>query len=254
MTDKFPEIIFEDKNYLVINKPAGLIVHGGNGIKEKTLVDFLVEKYPKIKDVGDDALRPGVVHRLDKDVSGLMVIAKTKESFTNLKEQFKERDINKTYIALTHGQINKDYDEINFPIKRAKEGYKMAALPLNTVDLLTRKSPKSRDKGNIDGFFKARSASTSFEVIKKFINYTLVKVNIKTGRTHQIRVHFFAYGHPLVGDSLYFTKKTSAKNKKINLGRVFLVASELSFSDLTGKQKKFTINLPSELEKFLPNN
>lgn len=254
MTDKFPEIIFEDKNYLVINKPAGLIVHGGNGIKEKTLVDLLIEKYPKIKNVGDDALRPGIVHRLDKDVSGLMVIAKTKESFNNLKEQFKERDINKTYIALTHGQINKDYDEINFPIKRAKEGYKMAALPLNTVDLLTRKSPKSRDKGNIDGFFKAKSASTSFEIIKKFINYTLVRVTIKTGRTHQIRVHFFAYGHPLVGDSLYFTKKTNTKNKKINLGRVFLVASELSFSDLTGKQKKFTVNLPSELEKFLPNN
>ncbi|MDI3496425.1 MAG: rRNA synthase [Patescibacteria group bacterium] len=254
MTTKFPEIIFEDDNYLVIDKPAGLIVHGGFGIKEKTLVDLLLEKYPSLKKVGDDALRPGIVHRLDKDVSGLMVVAKTTNAFLNLKEQFQQRDINKTYLALVHGRIEKDYDDINFPIKRAKDGYKMAALPLNTVDLLTKKSPQSRDKGNIEGFFKAREANTSFQVIKRFINYTFLKVNIKTGRTHQIRVHFFAYGHPLVGDDLYFNKKSKEKNKKFNLNRVFLVASQLSFFNLQGEKKEFTLPLPPELEKLLPKN
>ncbi|NCU39589.1 RluA family pseudouridine synthase [Candidatus Falkowbacteria bacterium] len=254
MNTDFPEIIFEDNNYLVINKPAGLIVHGGPGIKGVTLVDLLLDKYPFLKEVGDEALRPGIVHRLDKDVSGLMVIAKTTESFSSLKEQFKERDVNKTYLALAHGKIEKDYDDINFPIKRAKDGYKMAALPLNTVDLLIKKSPQSRDRGNIEGFFKAREASTSFKVLKRFINYTFLEVTIKTGRTHQIRVHFFAYGHPLVGDNLYFNKKSREKNKKFNLNRVFLVASQLSFMNLKGERKEFSLPLPSELEKLLPKN
>lgn len=254
MLNKFPEIIFEDDNYLVIDKPADLIVHGGPGITDTTLADLLIEKYPEIKDVGEDKIRPGIVHRLDKEVSGLMVIAKNNESFKSLKEQFKDRDVNKIYIALVHGKIEKDYDEINFPIKRAKEGYKMAALPLNVENLLVRKSPKSRDKGNIEGLFKARPASTSFQVIKRFINYTLLEVNIKTGRTHQIRVHFSAYGHPLVGDNLYYTKKSKEKNKKINLGRVFLVATQLSFFDLKGEKKEFSLEMPEELNNFLPKN
>lgn len=254
MSHKFPEIIFEDNNYLVINKPADLIVHGGPGITEITLADLLIEKYPEILEVGEDKLRPGIVHRLDKEVSGLMVIAKNNESFNNLKEQFKDRDVNKTYLALVHGKIEKDYDDIIFPIKRAKEGYKMAALPMNVENLLVRRSPKSRDKGNIEGLFKARAASTSFKVIKRFINFTYLEVNIKTGRTHQIRVHFSAYGHPLVGDNLYYTKKSKEKNKKINLGRVFLVASQLSFSDLNGAKKTFNLELPKELENYLPKN
>lgn len=252
--EKFPEMIFEDENYLVINKPAGLIVHGAPHIEGVTLADLLIAKYPEIKNVGEDELRPGIVHRLDKDVSGLMVVAKNNESFLNLKEQFKERDVNKTYLALAHGQIQKDYDDINFAIKRAKEGYKMAAMPLNTEELLTRRSPKSRDKGNIEGLFKARIASTSFKVIQRFVNYTYLEVIIKTGRTHQIRVHFSAYGHPLAGDNLYCTRKTKEKNKRLKLDRIFLVASKLSFSDLKGERKDFSIDLPKELKAALPKN
>lgn len=248
------EIIYEDKNYLVINKPSDLIVHGAPGIKDKTLVDWLLKKYPEMENVGEDKTRPGIVHRLDKDVSGLMVIAKTNEAFFDLKEQFQKRDINKEYLALVHGQIDKDYDEIKFAIKRAKQGYKMAALPLNVDDLLVRKSPKSRDRGNIDGFFKARPAITHFKVLKRYINFTYVEVKIETGRTHQIRVHFFAYGHPLVGDNLYYTKKSKEKNKKVGLDRVFLVASKLSFTNLEGEEKKFSINLPKKLESFFPKN
>ncbi len=249
--NNFPEIIFENNDYLVINKPAGLVVHGGGNVKEETLADLLVARYPKIKTVGDDPIRPGIVHRLDKEVSGLMVIAKNQESFLNLKDQFKDRDINKEYIALVHGKTVNDFGSINFSIKRSSEGYKMAALPLNTADLLSRRQPKERDKGNLDGFFKAREAITEYTVIKHFVNYTLLQVKIKTGRTHQIRVHFFALGHPLVGDNLYFNKKSKAQNKKINLGRIFLVANKLSFKDKDGTKQAFSLEMPTELDDFL---
>lgn len=247
----FPEIIFEDDNYLVINKPAGLAVHGGGNIKEPTLADFLIERYPDIKDVGDDPIRPGLVHRLDKEVSGLMVIAKNNETFLHLKNQFKDRDIHKEYVALVHGKIANDYGEIDFPIKRSREGYKMAAMPHNTVDLLSRRNPTDRDQGNLEGMFKAREASTEYTVLKRFINYTLLQVRIKTGRTHQIRVHFFALGHPLVGDNLYFNKKSKVQNKKIDLGRIFLAANKLSFKDLAGETKDFSLDMPPVLSDFL---
>jgi len=247
----FPEIIFENNDYLVINKPAGLAVHGGGNIKGLTLADLLIEHYPKIKTVGDDPIRPGLVHRLDKEVSGLMVIAKNNKTFLNLKNQFKDRDINKEYTALVHGKMANDFGEINFPIKRSSEGFKMAAMPLNTVELLSRRQPKSRDQGNLDGLFKAREASTEYNVITRFVNYTLIQVKIKTGRTHQIRVHFFALGYPLVGDTLYFNKKSKVQNKKIALGRIFLVANKLSFKDNKKEIQSFSLGLPVELESFL---
>lgn len=250
-TTTFPEIIFENENYLVINKPAGLAVHGGGNIKDATLADFLIEKYPEIKTVGDDPIRPGLVHRLDKEVSGLMVVAKNTKTFEHLKNQFKDRDINKEYTALVHGKIANDSGEINFPIKRSSEGFKMAAMPLNTVDLLRRRKPTDRDQGNLDGLFKARDAITEYEVIKRFINYTLLQVRIKTGRTHQIRVHFHALGHPLVGDTLYFNKKSKLQNKKINLGRIFLVANKLSFKDIDGEVRNFSLGIPPVLTDFL---
>lgn len=254
MNKKFPKIIYEDDDLLVIDKPSGLIVHGAPGIEEETLADLLLLKYPNLAEVGEDILRPGIVHRLDKDVSGLMVVAKNNKTFHHLKSQFKDRDVNKTYLALVHGVVSKDHDDINFPIKRAKDGYKMAALPLNVDQLLTRRSPRSRDKGNIAGHFKAREASTSFEVLKRYVNYSYLEINIKTGRTHQIRVHFLAYGHPLAGDDLYCTRRTKQRNQKLNLGRVFLVASKLSFTDLQGEIKEFSLDLPKELKSSLPEN
>ena len=252
-TTTFPEIIFENQDYLVINKPAGLAVHGGGNIKEPTLADFLIARYPEIAQVGDDPIRPGLVHRLDKEVSGLMVIAKNNETFEHLKNQFKDRDVNKQYIALVHGKMTTDYGEINFPIKRSREGYKMAAMPLNTVDLLSRRKPTDRDQGNLDGIFKAREAITEYNVIKRFINYTLLQVKIKTGRTHQIRVHFFALGHPLVGDNLYYNKKSKVQNLKINLGRIFLFANKLSFKNRAGETQDFSLEMPLELAEFIKN-
>jgi len=249
-----PEIIADTPEYLVINKPAGLAVHAGGNLNEPTLADWLLANYKKIKDVGDDPIRPGLVHRLDKEVSGLMVIAKTQASFDNLKNQFKERLVTKEYVALVHGQVSHDVGTINFPITRSKDGYKMAALPSGSEELLLRRHPKGRDQGNIESWLKSRAALTEFEVLQKFVNYTLLKVKIKTGRTHQIRVHFFALGHPLVGDTLYHRKKTDIKNKKFNLNRVWLVANHLSFSDLEGTVQNFKIDLPPELKESLPRN
>ncbi len=249
-----PEIIFENDNCLVINKPAGLAVHPGANIKDGTLREWTLAHYPELISVGEDESRPGIVHRLDMDVSGLMLIAKNQKAYDNYKKQFKERTVEKGYTALVHGQISKDEDIIDFPIKRSKDGYKMAALPKNTENLLTRKTPKNRDHGNLAGFFKSREALTEFKVIKRFVNYTLLKVQIKTGRTHQIRVHFFAYGHSLAGDPLYFTKKTKIKNEKLALNRVFLYADLLSFTDLNGEKLKFKLEMPDELKNRLPKN
>lgn len=198
-------ILAETEEYLVINKPAGLIVHGGTK-GAITLADILIDQYPKIKKIGDDPDRPGIVHRLDKEVSGLMVIAKTQDSFDNIKKQFKQRKVIKKYTTLVYGQISLEDSTISFPIKRAPDGFKMIALPI------TKKGQLNQD---------GRSAMTEFSILKRFINYTLLKIKIKTGRTHQIRVHMSAYDHPIVGDNIYSKAKTRAQNNKFNLDRVF---------------------------------
>lgn len=228
-----PEVIDETDEFLVINKPAGLIAHGTAG---NTLADWLKVKYPKIKSVGDDSDRPGIVHRLDKDVSGLMVIAKTQASFDLLKNQFQNRTITKEYTALVHGKIERFAATINFPIKRARQGYKMAAIP---------ETEKGRPTAS------GRLAETEFKIIARLVNYTLLKVKIKTGRTHQIRVHLAAYGHPVVGDKIYGTAKTREKNKKLGLNRIFLIADHLGFTGLTGEKKDFRIDLTDELKNIL---
>lgn len=227
------KIIHETDEFLVINKPAGLAVHG---LSNYTLADWLMEKYPDIKKAGDDPERPGIVHRLDKDVSGLMVIAKTQDSFDNLKKQFQNRTIKKEYTALVHGKIKKDSATINFPIKRAREGYKMAAMPA-----IVRGEPTEA----------GRAAETEFTILQRLINYTLLKIKIKTGRTHQIRVHLSAYDHPIVGDNVYGTAKAKTQNKKLNLGRIFLIANRLSFTDLTGAKQDYKIDLTDELKNIL---
>lgn len=228
--------IFENNNFIIINKPAGLLTHGNDHIKELTLVDQLLKDIPSIAKIGEDPSRPGIMHRLDRNVSGLLAIAKTQDAFDHLKKQFQSRAVKKIYTGLVYGKIEKDEDEINFPILRSAKGYKMAALPLT-------------ERGGLNQ--RGKLAITNFKITKKFINCTLLEIKIKTGRMHQIRVHLAAYGHPLVGDDLYGTKKTREKNKKINLGRIFLAANKLSFLDLDGKKQSFEIDLPDELKTFL---
>ncbi|MDO8260476.1 MAG: RluA family pseudouridine synthase [Candidatus Magasanikbacteria bacterium] len=230
------KIIEENPEYLIFNKPAGLTVHGTKFVKGKTLVDVLLKDYPELKKIGEDPDRPGIVHRLDSDVSGLMVIPRTQDSFDNLKKQFQKRTVKKRYTGLCYGTIIKKEDEINFPIARSLEGYRMAALPMTVKGL-----PNPNGK----------KAITFFHITKRFLNYTLLEIKIKTGRTHQIRVHMAAYGNPLVGDDLYGTRRHRERNEKLKLGRVFLASCELEFTNLAGERKNYKIDLPKQLEEIL---
>lgn len=226
------KIIKETDDYLVVDKPAGLLMHGADNETRTSLVDWLIKKYPEISKVGEDPARPGIVHRLDKDVSGLVVIAKTQKSFDNLKKQFQGRRVIKQYQALVYGDDLPLEGEIRFKMGRSAKGYRMAARPLNQA---------------------GKIAITDFTVEHYYYNYALLKVKIKTGRTHQIRAHLAAYNHPVVGDDLYGTNKHKILNKKFNLGRIFLAATDLSFIDLEGERQSFSIELPNELRKVLKN-
>lgn len=236
------KLIEKNKEFIVVNKPAGLITHGAPHIKEESLADQVLKNFPEIARIGEDKYRPGIMHRLDKLSSGLMVLARTQDSYDNLKRQFKERLVEKKYSALVYGQIYKDYDEINFLIRRSSRGNKMAALPLT-----------KKGKANFDG----RNARTLFKVKKRFINYTFIEARIETGRTHQVRVHMAAYGNPLVGDNLYATRRTKLKNEKlqntlgIKMERIFLAADFLSFRDSSEKLYKYEIELPGEFKELL---
>jgi 23S rRNA pseudouridine1911/1915/1917 synthase len=234
--------ITETPDYIVIEKPAGVVVHGALGIKESTLVDAIVKKYPDIKKVYDkkdkcSEIRPGIVHRLDKEASGLMVVARNTKSLNSLKKQFQERKVKKVYYALVDGNIESETGTINTPLLKNKEGL-MAA----------RTDAKNEE---------AREALTTFAVEKRFKNYTLLKVEIHTGRTHQIRAHLKSIGHSIVGDELYVTRSHEGaliKRRKVDrakLGRIFLHASELGFWNLAKKWQEFKTPLPKELKKFL---
>lgn len=232
ITTPEPEIISETPDYLIINKPAGLLVHEAPGNDEPTLVDWILKKYPTLKKIGEDPSRPAIVHRLDKEVSGLMVIPKTQAMFDHLKSQFKTRKIKKEYTALVYGKPSKLEDEISFNIDRSKEGHKMVAVPF------------SEDEDELRG----RKAVTKFEVMQPYAGYTSLKALPETGRTHQIRVHLNAYGLPIVGDPLYKPKKLK---KTLTLNRIFLHATSLGFFDLKNKWQQFSAPLPNELENLL---
>ncbi len=223
-------IVYENDDLMVINKPAGLLVHKHDGpMDEPTVVDALLERNPEIAEIGDNPVRPGIVHRLDKDVSGLMVIAKTQKAFDSLKVQFQSRSIYKEYIALVYGELPKEHGVIELKIARSKERGRMVA------------RPESQE---------GKEAKTEYEVIKRFKNRTYVRIILHTGRTHQIRVHFLAIDHPIVGDTLY--KKSHMKNiKPVDLGRLFLHSHKLRIRLMNGVEKTFIEPLPNELEQLL---
>ncbi|NTU99140.1 RluA family pseudouridine synthase [Candidatus Falkowbacteria bacterium] len=224
-------VIAETDDYIVINKPSGLLVHDDGTKLEPTVAAWLLKHAPEAATVGDDPEnRPGIVHRLDKDVSGLMVVAKNQKFYDHVKKQFQKRTTLKKYSALVHGKIAREQVIINFVIERAASGHKMAARPTNQ---------------------EGKTAESEVTTVKKFINYTLVKVRIKTGRTHQIRAHLAAYGNPIVGDNLYGTNIAKIHNKKLGTERIYLVSDELSFKDLDGNKQVFTIELPEAFEKML---
>lgn len=223
------DVVYEDDDLLVINKPAGLLVHEAlPGERRATVVDALLERSPQIAQVGDDPTRPGIVHRLDKDVSGLMVIAKTPEAFDTLKRQFQDRTVVKEYLALVYGALPKETDTIALKIARSKQKGRMVART---------------------GAQEGKEALTTYDVLKRYATATYVRVKILTGRTHQIRVHFQALGYPVVGDKLY--KVRHMKFREMPLDRLFLHSHKLTIKLMDGREKAFTVPLPDELEDVL---
>jgi len=227
------KIIYENDDVIVINKPAGVLSQNAESSRSPSVSDFLVKYCPKIKKVGEDEQRCGTVHRLDKDTSGVMIVAKNNQAFEFLKDQFKNRKTQKVYLALVYGKVNPPRGIIDLKIGRSKTNPNMQTV----ID--------TKKKENI----KSREAKTVYKTIKNFENYTLLEVQPKTGRMHQIRVHLKAIGYPVVGDQKYFFKKY--KNENLELNRQFLHASELKIKLLDGKDEIFKAELADELKKFL---
>ena len=227
------EIIYEDDDVIVLNKPAGVLSQNAESSKSPSISDFLVKHYPEIRNVGKDEGRFGVAHRLDKDTSGVIITAKNNQAFEFLKDQFKNRKTEKIYIALVYGKIKPKEGEINFKIGRSKANPNMQT----AID-----TKKKED-------IKAREARTIYKTIEKFKDYSLLEVSPKTGRMHQIRVHLKAIGYPIVGDQKYFFKKH--KNKDLELHRQFLHAEELKITLPNRKKAKFKAKLPNDLKNFL---
>jgi len=224
------EIIFQNNDFLVINKPDGLTVHPLNFTDNQTLASGLLAQFPEIKNIGDKSsdskLRPGIVHRLDKEASGTLIIAKNETAFASLKHAFAERKTIKRYTVLVVGRMVDDNGTITFPIARSTTHARMAARPLSQ-----------------DG----KEAITHYDVLKRYANATLLDVRIETGRTHQIRAHFFALGNPVAGDTLYVQRGI----KQLALNRLFLHARELTIPLPSGETRTFSAPLPKELEEVL---
>lgn len=220
------EILYEDPDVIVINKPAGLLVHPTASSNDLTLVDSLRAHIPTIDTVGDDKKRSGIVHRLDREASGVLIVGKTNDAFAHLKAQFALRKTEKRYTVLVMGSVLDDSGTITFPIARSKTHARMAA------------RPQSQD---------GRDAITHFDVLERYANATLLDVRIETGRTHQIRAHFFALGHPVAGDKLYVKRGV----KQLPLPRLFLHARSLALTLPNGEHATFTASLPTELEHIL---
>ncbi len=230
------KIIYEDEDILILDKPSGLLTHPKNwNDKSESVISWLLKNRPLVKDVGDPStgsgqanLRPGIVHRLDKETSGLLLIAKNQKSFEYLKELFQKREIIKTYIALVNGQLKNKKGVIETPLGK----------------LGTKQTTRIQGKHEL----KEKSAITKYGVLREYTDYSLLEVTPKTGRTHQIRVHLKSIGHPVVCDPLYAGKKLICPP---GLGRLFLHAQKLSFVSPAGESLTVEVNLPPKLDNFL---
>jgi len=259
------DVVFEDKELAVVNKPAGMVVHASTGSAEDprnrgTLVNALLFRFNKLSEMGGE-LRPGIVHRLDKDTSGLIVVAKNDVAHRKLVEQFSSRQVHKTYIALVHNWPKSDEGTVNDPIGR---------------------DPRNRTRMSTSGI-ESRTAVSHYKVVERLLTpygrFALVEVRIETGRTHQIRVHMSSIGHPIVGDTLYgapqillpntlarerqgnaISSRTEAKKARshgesaatLSLPRNFLHAAHLNFTHpKSGRAVEFEAPLPEDLQSFL---
>ncbi|MDY7041041.1 MAG: RluA family pseudouridine synthase [Chloroflexota bacterium] len=216
-------IVYEDADLLVIDKPAGMVVHPAHGHRSGTLVNALLARHPQLAEVGG-AERAGIVHRLDKDTSGLILVAKNETTQKELQRQFKHHLVEKVYLALVEGRLGPAQGLIEAPIGRDKRRRKRMAVVRS-----------------------GRKASTAYQVIERFEHHSLVEARPQTGRTHQIRVHFAFIGHPLAGDQVY-----GYRRQRLRLGRQFLHAQTLSFHlPSTGGEVEFHSPLPDDLRRVL---
>ena len=218
------EILYEDNDIIVVNKPKGMVVHPANGNPDGTLVNAIMSICKdSLSGIGGE-IRPGIVHRLDKNTSGAIIIAKNDKAHINLSEQLKNHKIKKTYIALVRGVVKENNATINMPIGRSK---------------------KDRKKMDVDK--NGKEAITHFKVLKRYKDCTLLEINIETGRTHQIRVHLSHIGYPIIGDEFY----SNGKNKW-NIEGQCLHAKSLDFMHpITGKQMHIEAELPEYFKKIL---
>ena len=218
------EVIHEDEDIIVINKPKGMVVHPANGNLDGTLVNAVMAICKdSLSGIGGE-IRPGIVHRLDKDTSGIIIVAKNDKAHINLSEQIKEHKVKKTYIALVRGIVKENEATINMPIGRSEKDRKKMAVTK-----------------------KGKEAITHFKVLERYDKYTLLQVNIETGRTHQIRVHLSQIGYPIVGDEVY----SNGKNEW-NIKGQCLHAKSLEFTHpVTGKQMYLEAKLPAYFQNIL---
>lgn len=211
------EVVYEDNDIIVVNKPKGMVVHPANGNPDGTLVNAIMAICKdSLSGIGGE-IRPGIVHRLDKDTSGLLIVAKNDKAHINLSEQLKNHEVKKTYIALVRGIVKENEATINMPIGRSTKDRKKMAVTKT-----------------------GKNAVTHFKVIKRFDKYTLLEVKIETGRTHQIRVHLSEIGYPIIGDTTY----SNGKNEWGIVGQC-LHAKRLEFKHpITGKTMELEVDLP----------
>jgi 23S rRNA pseudouridine1911/1915/1917 synthase len=228
------DVVYEDDELIIVNKPAGIVVHPAAGVTSGTLANALAFHFQQLSTSGG-MVRPGIVHRLDKGTSGLMVVAKTESAHEDLADQFRDREVFKSYVALVHGQVEKRTGLIDQPI--------------------------ARDRGNRTRMAVVRGgrpAISIYRVRKRFARFTLLNVELKTGRTHQIRVHLAWLKHPVVGDEAYGSGRDKTvpdhklRSEIAKLGRQFLHAEQLGFRHPRTKEElRFTSPLPSELQAVL---
>jgi len=244
------KIIYQDKNLLVVDKPSNIIVFSEKSITKKTacgersrtMIDLLLEQFPHLENAGKP-LRYGIVHRLDKDTSGVLLVAKNNKTLFYLQKQFKEREVSKRYIALVTGRL------------REKEGEIKTLIGRSPKDRIKQKvyfpfEPSSKNKREAVTNYRVLSVLCSCAKEKKENYYTLVEVITKTGRKHQIRTHFNYLGHPVAGDKLYGFKNQISP---AGLKRHFLHASFLEIKFLNGKKREFKSELPEDLTRVLEN-
>lgn len=219
-------IVYEDQDLLVVDKPAGMVVHPARGHSGDTLLDALLARYPEMGQIEDEE-RPGIVHRLDKDTSGLLIVAKHTRAQAALVAQMKQHAIIKRYLALVEGVVSLDSGSIDAPIGRDPR-YRQQMAITNTA---------------------SREARTHFRVVERFSRHTLLLLQLETGRTHQIRVHLQAIGYPIVGDPVY---GPTGKRNTLPLSRQFLHAYQLAFTHpITGQRLELEAPLPEDLEQIL---